>query len=373
MPNIIRVPITNVHVNGEYTAQILVGARQTPVDVILDTGSSVLAIDAGKYAPDVAGGDVTTRLAQTAGYGDKSSWTGAVITTQVGLAGAALPAVSAAIAYEASANIFGSAGGILGLAWAALDEAFAMAADTWASQYPNAEVLQGEKTPVAPYRTALSARHALPDIVAFSVRRALTHQGAGGAADPLNQGWMILGGGAEAADLYAGPFQTAKVMADEWWNVHLKAVIVGGGPIINIPARGLKGVPSNALVDTGNPSLVLGPTLLATLLGQFSPAQQAQLRAGIAGPIAMADLDLAAWPALIFVLEGEAGDLPLAVVAGDYWQVNAPAPGQARLAVTAGVDGLTILGLPLMAGWFTVFDGEAAGGRGVIRFARRAG
>jgi hypothetical protein len=28
-----------------------------------------------------------------------------------------------------------------------------------------------------------------------------------------------------------------------------------------------------------------------------------------------------------------------------------------------------ILGLPLMNGYFTIFDGEADGGRGVIRFA----
>jgi hypothetical protein len=41
-------------------------------------------------------------------------------------------------------------------------------------------------------------------------------------------------------------------------------------------------------------------------------------------------------------------------------------------AITQGQAGLAILGLPLMNGYFTIFDGEADGGRGVIRFATRA-
>ena len=377
MPSIVRTPITNIHLDGQYTATIQVGPGKIPVAVLLDTGSSMLALDATKYAPDTAAGDRTTLLAQTGGYGDGSSWTGAVITTRIALGGAAqatLPGASAAIAYQASANMFGAAGGILGLAYAEMDDAFAMPADTWQSQYPSAEVVQGQRTPVIPYRTALAGQHALADIIAFSVRRSLTHQGAGGAADPLNQGWMIVGGGTECADLYAGPFQNVKVMADEWWNTHLKAIVVGGHGPIHLSARGVKGVPSNSLVDSGNTSLVLGPTLLTTFLGQFAPSQQAQLKASMAGgPVAMADLDLAAWPNLTFILEGEAGDVALTVAPGDYWQVNAPQAGQAKAAITTSVDGLTILGLPLMSGYFTIFDGEAAGGRGVIRFAKRTG
>lgn len=43
--------------------------------------------------------------------------------------------------------------------------------------------------------------------------------------------------------------------------------------------------------------------------------------------------------------------------------------GAAAVALTQGADGLAILGLPLMNGYFTVFDGEADGGRGTINFA----
>lgn len=378
MATIVRAPITNVLADGEYTATIRVGPGQIPVDVILDTGSSVLALDGAKYAPNLADGDQTTHLAQTDGYGDGSSWTGAVITTRIAIDGAgpeaALPAASAAIAYQASADMFGAAGGILGLAYAEMDAAFAMPADTWANQYPSAQVVQGQRAQVVPFLTQLASEGGLASIIAFSTRRSLVHQGAGGAADPLNQGWMIVGGGQECADLYAGPFQSVKVMADEWWNTNLKAVVVGALSPIHLKARGPKGVPSNSIVDSGNTSLVLGPTLLATVLGQFSPAQQAQLRASMtAGAIALADLDLAAWPPLTFILEGEAGDVALAVGPGDYWQANAPRAGQAKAAITTGVDGLTILGLPLMSGYFTIFDGEADRGRGVIRFARRVG
>jgi hypothetical protein len=39
-------------------------------------------------------------------------------------------------------------------------------------------------------------------------------------------------------------------------------------------------------------------------------------------------------------------------------------------AITQGNDGQAILGLPLMNGYFTVFDGEADGGMGQIKFAK---
>jgi hypothetical protein len=80
-------------------------------------------------------------------------------------------------------------------------------------------------------------------------------------------------------------------------------------------------------------------------------------------------LDLKTWPDVTFVLQGDAGDVRLRVAAGDYWQVNAGKVGAAVAAFTPGQAGLAILGLPLMNGYFTIFDGEADGGRGVIKFA----
>ena len=53
---------------------------------------------------------------------------------------------------------------------------------------------------------------------------------------------------------------------------------------------------------------------------------------------------------------------------GDTW-----ANKYTDVQVRTGKDeaGLAILGLPLMNGYFTIFDGEADDGRGVIKFASK--
>ena len=52
------------------------------------------------------------------------------------------------------------------------------------------------------------------------------------------------------------------------------------------------------------------------------------------------------------------------------------AGGDAVFSVIPNGDhwaGILILGLPLMNGYFTIFDGEADHGRGEVRFAKRKG
>src|SRR5277367_1907118 len=83
MAKIARIPITNVFMGGDYTGRILVGPEKKPPNVILDTGSSALALDGKKYQTNIAGGDRSTHLAQTDSYGDGSTWTGAVIETEI--------------------------------------------------------------------------------------------------------------------------------------------------------------------------------------------------------------------------------------------------------------------------------------------------
>src|SRR5215831_16173778 len=79
MATVVRIPITNVFAEGDYTGVIQVGQAKKPLNVLLDTGSSALALDGTKYTPDFAHGDQSTHLAQTDAYGDGSNWTGAVI------------------------------------------------------------------------------------------------------------------------------------------------------------------------------------------------------------------------------------------------------------------------------------------------------
>lgn len=79
--------------------------------------------------------------------------------------------------------------------------------------------------------------------------------------------------------------------------------------------------------------------------------------------VSVSDLKLSAWPTLTFVLEGDDGnDVKLKVAPTDYCQVNTDEVGAAAAAITIGDPGFTILGLPLMNGYFTIFDGEAARG-----------
>jgi hypothetical protein len=378
MANIVRVPITNFYMGGDYTGRILVGPEKQPMNVILDTGSSALALDGQKYSPEVGDGDQSTDLAQTDLYGDNSSWTGAVIKTTIsvgeGASAAVLPGGNAAVAYSSSDNMFRSADGILGLAYAPLDDAFTMPQDTWQHQYTATQVRSGKKGNIVPYLTQLSAAGVTSDIISFLTRRSFTHVGGGDVDDPLNQGWMIVGGGEESTDLYTGSFQTVKVVSNDWYSTNLKAVIVGSGDPIVARMEGPKGMPSNSIVDSGTNSLDISPQMLQAIVSKFSPSQQALLNKAIpkGDLVSAADLNLADWPIVTFVLEGAAGDVSLKVSPSDYWQVDTQEAGAAAVAITIGDPGLAILGLPLMNGYFTIFDGEADGGRGVIKFASRA-
>jgi Eukaryotic aspartyl protease len=377
MAKVVRIPITNVYMEGDYTGQILVGPDKAPMNVILDTGSSALALDGKKYTPDLARGDKTTKLAQSDHYGDDSSWTGAVIESTVSVGGGAqsatLAGINVAVAYEETANMFGKSDGILGLAYAPLDDAFQMPADTWPQRYTDSQIRAGTKTTISPYLTQLAGAEVVSDKISFYTRRSFIHMGGGGANDPLNKGWMIVGGGEESTDLYTGNFQIVKVLADEWYNTNLKAVIVGNTDPIQLHARGVVGNPSNSIVDSGTNSLNLGPHLLQLILSKFDATQQAQLISSIQGnhPVPMSHLNLSTWPDLTFVLQGDNADVPLRVSPNDYWQVNSPNVGAADAAITVGDNGLAILGLPLMNGYFTIFDGEADNGRGAIKFATR--
>lgn len=375
MPKVTRVPITNIFMGGDYTGRFLIGPHKKPMNLILDTGSSAFAVDGHKYKPDLAAGDKPTNLAQTDRYGDGSSWTGAVLKTSVaagdGASQITLADANVAVAYNQTADMFRTSDGILGLAYAPLDDAYEMPTPTWPKRYNSAQVLTGKRTEITPYLTQLDQEGVVSDIISFYTKRSFIHEGHGGANDPLNQGWMVIGGGVESTDLYSGAFQVAKVLADQWYNTNLKTVKVGNTTPIEVPRKGLQGMPSNSIVDSGTNSLNLGTKLLRAIVSKLSAKQQELFNASVFDNrlIDMADLDLPNWPVLTFVLQGESADVSLNVVPGDYWQINAPKPGAAMAAITPGDDGLAILGLPIMNGYFTIFDGEADNGRGVIRFA----
>ena len=378
MASIVTIPISNVLMGGDYTGQISVGPQAKTLNVILDTGSSALALDAKKYQPDVAGGDQTTNLAQTDSYGDGSAWTGAVIKTQISIGEGSDKVVlqdgNAAVAYATSGeNMFESTDGILGLAYAPLDDAFTMPGDTWQNKYSAVQVRAGKQATIQPYLTQLAAAGVTSDIISFITKRSFTHVG-GGANDPLNEGVMIVGGGETSTTLYTGAFQNVKVVSDEWYCTNLKSVIVGTADPIVARIDGPKGMPSNSIIDSGTNSLNLSSQMLKAILSKFTPAQRELLNKSISDGqlVSAADLNLADWPTLTFVLEGATEDVSLNVPPSNYWQVNTQNVGAAAAAITPGQAGLAILGLPLMNGYFTIFDGEADNGRGVVQFATLA-
>ncbi len=130
-------------------------------------------------------------------------------------------------------------------------------------------------------------------------------------------------------------------------------------------------MPSNSIIDSGTNSLNLGPQMLNAILSKF-PAAQKQLMAKAIDHgdlVSVSDLKLDQWPTITFVLQGDAGDVKLDVPPSNYWQVNTQKVGYAAAAITKGQAGFSILGLPLMNGYFTIFDGEADGGKGVVNFA----
>lgn len=352
MSKIVRIPINNVYADGDYTGRVFVGAKKKPMNVLLDTGSSAFALNVSKYRP--AAGDKTTRLAQTQSYADNSSWTGAVIqtTVSVGDDGSSVTAtgINAAIAYKHSRDMFGKTDGILGLAYAPLDDAYRMEKDTWSHRYTARSVKNGKEHAIVPYLMQLKKKGGMPDKFSFQTKRSLVHRGGAGADDPLNQGWMIIGGGEESKELYSGKFETVKVLSDEWYSTNLMAISVGDKPVIPVRERGNTGTVSNSIVDSGTNSLVLGRHLRALILEDFTPGQRALLSRSISEksdnrPISMSRLNLAAWPDIIFILQGLHGDVRIRVRPRDYWQVNAPKVGVATAAITAGDGGSHILGL----------------------------
>lgn len=375
MNKIARIPITNIYMDGDYTGQILIGPEKQPMNVILDTGSSALALDGTKYKPQLANGDKSTNLAQTDSYGDGSTWTGAVINTSISIGKDAtsitLPGGNAAVAYQASSNMFSKSDGILGLAYAPLDDAFQMPADTSKTQYTSGQVRSGQKKDLVPYMTQLEQLGVASSKSSFYTHRSFVRTGHGGASDSLNNGWLIIGGGEEATDLYTGSFQSLKVVSDSWWCTVLKQVIVGKAAPIAARLQGPKGMPSNSIVDSGTNSLNLSSQLLKAMLTKFTPDQSKMLLAAIEKnqPVPVTELALEAWPVISFVLQGDVGDVKLDVPAANYWQVDTEKKGFALPAITIGDPGLAILGLPLMNGYFTIFDGDADNGRGVIKFA----
>jgi hypothetical protein len=425
MPKTLRIPITNVCDGSDYSARILVGSEQVVANVILDTGSSTLAIDPSIYNPATDANVTATSLAQLVIYGT-GGWLGPVVNTSmtlgqpgsigqpagIGHAAANVTLKNAPIAvtdFQAKDNFSGTVDGIMGLAYYALNDAYNLEAylkksgvkppATWPWPFPSGtfknelqafnHLVGSQKIPtvdIQPYFNELLEHDLTLNNFAFYTLRSWVHMASANqnaiARDPLNQGIFVLGGGEQEKDLYTGSFVHVDVLHDVYYNTNLVAIQVEG--CAEVPARPLQSHfktadITNSIMDTGTSALYLAYDVFKAVLASFESlnlkfTSMIRLATTAADGISVSLLDLAEWPDLHFILTGADGKpVRLTCTPGTYWQVNYPAPGYAAFQIaqnsTENQANQSILGLPLFNNYYTVFDRSQGKGNGVISLA----
>jgi hypothetical protein len=80
-------------------------------------------------------------------------------------------------------------------------------------------------------------------------------------------------------------------------------------------------------------------------------------------------LSLDKWPGISFILTGDTNqEVKLTCAPATYWQVDSPKAGHAVFQIIGNNERQSILGLPLMNNYYTVFD-RTMDRTGVVRFA----
>jgi hypothetical protein len=95
-PNPIRVPISINLLGNDYTGRMYVGSQRKEVNLLLDTGSSTLAVQHRHYDPAQDAHAKPTHLVQEVAYVDGSKWIGSVVHTHMATARLATPSICAA-------------------------------------------------------------------------------------------------------------------------------------------------------------------------------------------------------------------------------------------------------------------------------------
>ncbi len=405
---VLRLPITNVVCGNDYSAQLSIGTQGATANVILDTGSSTLAVEPTVYNAASDKELQPTTLAQLVTYGT-GGWAGPVVNTTVTLGAGAgrigLPNCPVAITSVQEKGNFQGVTGILGLAYNGLNNAFDfkayLAEQGDAATYPWAfgkvwstflagfrglvQKAHAAEVDVKPYFDQVEEAGVVANKFAFYTLRSwvcLRHGTTGTAVanDPLNKGYFILGGGEEQKDLYTGPFAAVKVLHDLYYNTNLKSVRVDGcAAHVAAPLQPQYQATaiSNSIVDSGTSDLTLAQDVYQAVLQglqQRNPAfiQAIKAAANSRSGVSAASLNLAQWPNIYFTLAGDNGPVvELACTPQTYWQTDFPAAGKAFFQISGPLDAAnqSILGLPLLNNYYTVFD-RTQDVNGVIRFAK---
>jgi hypothetical protein len=408
---ILRIPITNVLDGSDYSARLYVGSTKAAVDVILDTGSSTLAVDPSVYDGRNDKNLKTTTYGQLVLYGT-GGWAGPVVDTSLSFgdpkSSVTLGSAPVAIAAVQQPGNFEGVKGIMGLAYNGLNAAYDFKSyfaklkkpqTTYPWPFPGKnfktfsvsfnDLIKTNKVPepdITPYFDELEDNHVVANKFAFYTLRSWVSMRAGSeqavTADPLNQGFFILGGGEEQTDLYQGSFVNVDVLDDLYYNTNLKSVQVDGCAAVAaapLQSQYRDFMISNSIIDSGTSDLSLAGDVYQAILNslsQLNPTfRQAITEYSSAATrqqgIPASSLKLAAWPNIYFTLSGENGeDVRLTCSPQTYWQMDFPRAGQAAFQISGPLDpaNQSILGLPLMNNYYTVFD-RSLDSKGVVRFA----
>ena len=400
MPPVLRIPITNVYAEGDYTAQIKIGSAGRPANVLLDTGSSTLAINSAAYDLTSDSSMKPTQYAQDIVY-DTGSWTGPVVTTDIAVSsGGQTLSINTYLAVTADyePGNFGNADGVIGLAFNDLNQAYDLSSYlteiNLSETYPWPFKIQGSrvaikqfqkflnrlpKNDLTPYFSAMTQQNndISRSIFAFYTHRSSISMGVGDPpSDPLNKGLFILGGGPGETDLYSGDFVDVEVVHDMWYNTNLLGIQVGGGTPTDakqLDMQHAKTNVSNSIIDSGAAAIMLAPDVYDAIMSSlrnisqamYDTAQEAQEHA-----VDAARVERYNWPDITFLLADKNNQpVPLTCPATSYWQRDTPKAGQAIFQIFNSNGVQSILGLPLLNNYYTVFDREDDP-YGRVRFAK---
>ena len=409
-------PITNVYAKGTYTLSIDIGSEAANADLILDTGSSTLVVQAKEY--DLANDKhlTPTSLAQSITYGI-GGWYGPVVKTQIALEtedhleNVKLDSTHVAVAKKTKNKNFSLADGIIGLAYYELNKAYDLTSylkqhnvtpavtfpwfvceenrDRSVNQFKQF-LKQYPREHLKPYFTQLTEQNVVANQFAFYIHRSSIYQTDTQKSleqleqEPLNQGIFVMGMPRQRTDLYEGEFSVVKVLDDKYYNVHVESIQVGDQQPRKAPL--LKQINqryrTNGIVDTGASAIVLPKCLFDQLLDDLvgvnpdfdSILEPYRTFEYIEEGVPIEQINLPDWPTIKFNLMGFNNEvITLELAAEDYWQLHAPEPNQAsfQFVFLENWPNQCILGLPLLVPYYTIFDRRECEFGGLF-FAKKA-
>lgn len=250
------------------------------------------------------------------------------------------------------------------------------------------EVLRSPKQQVNTFFSQCVEQGMVPDQFGFLVHRSSVFHSKNKEtpeqlnAHPLNQGMLALGKPHLHTHLHKSDFIHIPLVCNKYYNVNLLSVEVKGQASLTPPPfveNKSKPSNSNCFVDSGANAIVLPESLFNELMQNLAKAvpHQAHLLSayqqynGKEVGVPLNNLNLSEWPNIQFTFSGRGERCEsLTLTPYSYWQTHAPECNQASFKITTlpGWQAQTILGLPLMCEYYTIFDRQA-GDKGALVFA----